>query len=94
ASTGNADFTASNRFVIPFARVPMRNAPPGTRCAHEDGRKGCESMRPGSDSGQGLSTEKKKNTKSIREVRPCLQEKMENQTVWHRPQPLPFRSGI
>ncbi|KUM64354.1 hypothetical protein ACN42_g2713 [Penicillium freii] len=84
----------------------MRNAPPGTRCAHEDGRKGCESMRPGSDSGQGLSTEekkkkkrkkekkKKKNTKSIREVRPCLQEKMENQTVWHRPQPLPSRSGI
>lgn len=50
-------FTASNRFAIPFARVPMRNAPPGTRCAHEDGRKGCESMRPGSGSGQGLSTE-------------------------------------
>ncbi|KAJ5696117.1 hypothetical protein N7455_000990 [Penicillium solitum] len=36
----------------------MRNAPPGTRCAHEDGRKGCESMRPGSGSGQGLSTER------------------------------------
>ncbi|KAJ5498665.1 hypothetical protein N7453_007716 [Penicillium expansum] len=34
----------------------MRNAPPDTRCAHEDGRKGCESMRSGSGQG-GLSTE-------------------------------------
>ncbi|KAJ5186979.1 hypothetical protein N7449_009973 [Penicillium cf. viridicatum] len=80
-------FAASNRFAIPFARVPMRNAPPGTRCAHEDGRKGCESMRFGS--GQGLSTEVRThpNEKSIREVRPRLQEKMENQTVWHRTTP-------
>lgn len=36
----------------------------------------------------------KKIKKSIRGVRPRLQEKMENQTVWHRPQPLPPRSGI
>ncbi|KAJ5486614.1 hypothetical protein N7530_000914 [Penicillium desertorum] len=64
----------------------MRNAPPDTRCVHEDERKGCESMR---SFGQGLSTEK-----SIREVRPRLQEKMENQTVWHRPKPLPSRSRV
>ncbi|KAJ5943023.1 hypothetical protein N7516_003191, partial [Penicillium verrucosum] len=81
ALTGNADPQPSNRFTIPFARVPMRNAPPDTRCAHEDGRKGYQSMRPGSGSGsgQGLSTEVRTHPKLKKE-----KQKTKNKEVYSR----------
>ncbi|KAJ6124626.1 hypothetical protein N7471_011943 [Penicillium samsonianum] len=78
---------------LPFARVPMRNAPPGTRCAHEDGRKGCESMRPGSGQG-GLSTEETKKPKRPKKtgslferfVRACRRKwKIKRSSTIHNP---------